>query len=91
MWITDQIIEEQLVEMPKERFHKKEPANFYEWAQAFAQVTKRPVGVFLSQTKHWPKDMRWHFELKSLLKEKTQEQKAKTINWYVREAKTKEI
>jgi hypothetical protein len=85
------MIEESSVEMPRERFHKKEPQNFYEFAQAFSQYGGMPVGYYLTNTKHWPKDMRWHMELVSLLKEKNLNEKAKIINWYIREAKTKEI
>lgn len=86
----DQIIEEEeSLEHVKQIKRAREPKNAYEFCQAFSQYGKMPVGYYLKNTSHWPKDMRWHFELASLLKEKNNIRKAKIINWYVREARAK--
>lgn len=68
---------------------KNEPRNVYEFCLAFSKITKRPIGIFLRNTKHWKLD--WFFEVQSLCKEKTLQQQAKTINWYVREARAKDV
>lgn len=86
----EDIIEDVSLE-PKARRRKLEPKNSYEFCQAFSRITGMPIGRFLKDTKHWPKDLRWHFELQSLCKEKTREKQAITINWFVRECMTKEV
>ena len=68
-----------------------EPKNPYDFCKVFSSITGRPIGIFLKETKHWPKDMRWHYELQSLCKGKDRSKQASTVNWYVKNAKTKEI
>lgn len=79
-------LEEQFDE-PAPRKRVGDPKNAYEYCKMFSIITKRPIGVFLAGTKGWP--FSWFIEVQSLCKEKTREQQAKTINWYVREATAK--
>ena len=76
------------LEEPTPRRRIAEPRNSYEFCDMFSRITRRPIGVFLSATKGWPHS--WFIEIQSLCREKTREQQAKTINWYVKSAKAKE-
>lgn len=76
------------LEEPK-RIRRADPVTKYDYCKIFAGITKRPIGLFLKETKHYP--MEWMYEIASLCKEKTREQQAKIINWYVREARAKPL
>ena len=76
-------------EEPKPRKQVFEPRNAYDFCKVFASITGRPIGLFLKDTKHWP--LNWFIEVQSLCKEKPRDKQASTVNWYVKNARTKEI
>lgn len=82
--------ERDLEDLPVKQIKRKfEPITKYDYCKMFASITERPIGLFLKETKHYP--MTWIYEIQSLCKEKTREQQAKIINWYIREARTKPL
>mgnify|MGYP001612032387 CR=1 FL=1 len=66
-----------------------EPKNPYDFCKVFSSITGRPLGLFLKETKGWPMD--WLYSIQSECKlKKTEVDKAKYINWFIKESRAKE-
>ena len=75
-------------EEPKQRVRKPDPVTKYDFCKIMASITKRPIGLFLKETKDWPMD--WIYPIQSECKlKKTEVDKAKYINWFIKESRTK--
>ena len=66
-----------------------EPKTRYDFVKVIASIVNRPIPQMLRLTKHIPDD--WFFEIQSWCKEKTKEQQAKYIWYFIRESRPKEV
>ena len=67
---------------------KFEPRTRYDFCKVMASITKRPLGLFLKETQAWPMD--WMYSIQSECKlKKTEVDKAKYINWFIKESRAK--
>ena len=65
-----------------------DPVTKYDFCKIMAHITKRPIGIFLKETQFWPMD--WIYSIQSECKlKKTEVDKAKYINWFIKESKLK--
>ena len=91
--IQDKLLfkDEDFEEMPiKRRSNIFEPRTRSDFVKVMASVTKRPGKDIAILTSHWPKDLSWHYYIQSECKlKKTEVDKAKYINWFIKESKLK--
>src|SRR3990167_962452 len=65
-----------------------EPVTKYDYCKIMSSITKRPIGLFLKETQFWPMD--WIYSIASECKlKKTEVDKAKYINWFLKQARVK--
>lgn len=76
-------------ETPRPRRKTADPITKYDFCKIFSSITNRPLGLFLKETKAWPMD--WLYSIQSECKEKPREKQAIYINWFIKQAKSKEI
>ena len=71
---------------------KFDPKTRSDFVKVMSAVTKRSPKTIAILTSHWPKDLRWHYEVQSncKLKDSIQAQ-AKYINWFIKESQTKQM
>ena len=86
---SNDILEDEDIQ-PKQIGRKRpDPVTKYDFCKIMASITKRPIGLFLKETQAWPMD--WMYSIQSECKlKKTEVDKAKYINWFIKEAKLKE-
>lgn len=68
---------------------KFEPKTRYDYIKVISSIVNRPIPQMLKLTQHIPD--RWFIDIQSWCKERTREQQAKYIWWYIRESKPKEL
>lgn len=74
---------------PKRIFRKPEPITRRDYLKIIIAITKRPAKDIAILTSHWP--MEWFYHVASECKLKKDEvSKAKFINWFIKESRTKE-
>ena len=75
---------------PRQIGRRADPVTKYDFCKIMASITKRPIGFFLKETQFWP--MSWIYSIQSECKlKKTEVDKAKFINYFIKNAKLKEI
>ena len=75
-------------DQPIRQVKRADPVTKYDFCKIMASITKRPIGFFLKETQFWPMD--WIYSIQSECKlKKTEVDKAKFINWFIKNAKTK--
>ena len=78
------------LDSPVRRIKKADPVTKGDYQKIMASVTKRDIKVICILTSHWP--MSFFYDVQSECKlKKTEVDKAKYINWFVKNTKTKEI
>ena len=76
-------------EEPKPRKKVFEPRCRYDYQKIMAGITKKNIGQIFKETEGWPMD--FFYTIQSYCKEKkTEVDKAKFINWFIKDAKLKE-
>ena len=75
-------------EEPKPRKPSLDPKCRYDYQKIMAGITKKTLGQIFKETEGWPMD--FFYTIQSYCKEKkTEVDKAKFINWFIKEAKAK--
>lgn len=70
------------------KVRRADPVTKYDYCKIIASITKRPIELFLKETKAWP--MEWLYQISSECKQlKDETAKAKFINWFIRESRLK--
>ena len=84
----EQLLFEDDFEEPKKRKPSLDPKCKYDYCKIMSSITKRPIGFFLKETQFWPMD--WIYSIASECKlKKTEVDKAKYINWFLKESRPK--
>jgi len=83
-----EILEEE-IEEPKPRKKVFEPRTRKDYITLISKIVDRPYMQMVMLTRHLPN--RWFLDIQSNCKEKTREQQAKFIWWFLKESKPKEI
>lgn len=64
---------------------KFEPKNRYDYQKIMAGIINKPIGFIFKTTEGWPNN--WFIDIQSNCKEKTKEQQAKFIWWFIKKSK----